>query len=206
MFRPLIELAIIRLKTRKITQKFIQCNMWHTSRLGWVGGGGGTRYRFYNALEWVRLCSGDMEAYAMCNSSWCATSVHHEELHLDIHVRLIRREKIPQAPSHMGRMTHTKNGPANAFFFSLPRPQTSSEDTFYTQVVIPTEDTTTEPANSIGFHVTSTWTHTPQSIVKARSRPPPPSPPSQTWCMSCVALYDFLCYFSCFQPDDGPLN
>jgi hypothetical protein len=29
---------------------------------------------------------------------------------------------------------------------------------------------------------------------------------SQTWCMSHVTLYDFLCYFSCFQPDDGPLN
>jgi hypothetical protein len=43
-----------------------------------------------------------------------------------------------------------------SFFFSLPCPQTSSEDTFYTQVVIPTEDTTTEAANSIGVHVTST--------------------------------------------------
>jgi hypothetical protein len=43
--------------------------MLHTSRLG--GAGGGTRYRFYNALGCVRPCRGDMDAYAICGLGRC---------------------------------------------------------------------------------------------------------------------------------------
>jgi hypothetical protein len=60
--RPLIEWAIIRLNTRKITEKIIQCNMWHTSRLGW--GREGKRYVVFTMLWGVRLCRGDVDAYA----------------------------------------------------------------------------------------------------------------------------------------------
>jgi hypothetical protein len=100
--------------------------MQHVTYIMFGRGERGTRYRFYNALGCVRLCRGDMDAYAICSLGRC----------------LFRRYDVLCVEGVCGLGAH--------------KPRTSSEDTFYTQDVIPTEETTTEAANSIAVHVTST--------------------------------------------------
>jgi hypothetical protein len=68
LFRPLIDWAIIRLKTKKITEKIIQCNATYIT---FGRGKGETRSPFYNALGGVWLCRGDMDAYAICGLGHC---------------------------------------------------------------------------------------------------------------------------------------